>query len=219
MKIIFQFLKYIFVAVIFFCLTAMTFAQSPHTHQHSFSGAEQWATVFDDPNRDRWQKPHDVIQALAINADAAVADIGAGTGYFSIRLAHMVPRGTVYGVDAEPEMVRYLSERAKKLGLRNLFVLESKADAPQLPTKVDLVLFVDVYHHLENRSIYMKKIRDSLKPRGRIAVIDFKLDSPLGPPKHARLSTEQVKAEMKSAGFSLIEEHNFLPNQFFLIFQ
>ena len=197
----------------------MTFAQSPHTHQHSFSGAEQWATVFDDPNRDRWQKPHDVIQALAINADAAVADIGAGTGYFSIRLAHMVPRGTVYGVDAEPEMVRYLSERAKKLGLRNLFVLESKADAPQLPTKVDLVLFVDVYHHLENRSIYMKKIRDSLKPRGRIAVIDFKLDSPLGPPKHARLSTEQVKAEMKSAGFSLIEEHNFLPNQFFLIFQ
>jgi len=91
-------------------------AQTPHTHQHGFSGAEKWAQVFDDPERDKWQKPHQVIQALALNPDSIIADIGAGTGYFAIRLAHMVPQGTVFGVDAEPDMVKYLSDRTKKTG-------------------------------------------------------------------------------------------------------
>ena len=68
-------------------------AQSPHTHEHSFGGAEKWAQVFDDPKRDAMQKPHEVIQALALKPDAVVADIGSGTGYFSVRLAHMVPKG------------------------------------------------------------------------------------------------------------------------------
>ena len=80
-------------------------AQTPHTHQHSFGDADKWAKVFDDPERDAWQKPHEVIQALALKPDAVVADIGAGTGYFSVRLAHMVPQGRVYGVDTEPDMV------------------------------------------------------------------------------------------------------------------
>jgi SAM-dependent methyltransferase len=87
-------------------------AQSPHTHQHSFSGAEQWAHVFDDQKRDDWQKPHAVIQALALKPDAVVADIGSGTGYFAVRFANMVPRGHVYGVDIEPDMVKYLAGRA-----------------------------------------------------------------------------------------------------------
>jgi SAM-dependent methyltransferase len=95
-------------------LLAAAAAQSPSTHQHSFSGAEQWAHVFDDPKRDAWQKPHEVIQALALGPDAVVADIGSGTGYFAVRFANMVPRGRVYGVDVEPDMVRYLAERAKR---------------------------------------------------------------------------------------------------------
>src|SRR5262252_8124781 len=89
-------------------------AQSPHAHQHSFGDAEKWSHVFDDPQRDAWQKPHEVIQALALKPDAAVADIGAGTGYFSMRLSNMVPKGRVYAVDVEPDMVKYLAERAKK---------------------------------------------------------------------------------------------------------
>ena len=78
-------------------LAAPASAQSPATHQHSFSGAEQWAHVFDDPKRDEWQKPHEVIQALALKPDAVIADIGSGTGYFAVRLANMVPKGRVYG--------------------------------------------------------------------------------------------------------------------------
>src|SRR5688572_10578338 len=87
-------------------------AQAPHTHQHGFGDAEKWEKVFDDPERDSWQKPHEVIQALALKPDAVVADIGAGTGYFSVRFARMLPNGRVYGVDTEPGMVKHLAERA-----------------------------------------------------------------------------------------------------------
>ena len=95
-------------------------AQSPDHANHRFGGAEHWAKVFDDPERDKWQKPHEVISALKLAPDAAVADIGAGTGYFAVRFAHMLQKGRVYGVDVEPDMVKYLGERAKKENLANL---------------------------------------------------------------------------------------------------
>src|SRR5438067_9283983 len=95
-------------------------AQTPDTHRHRFGDAEKWAQVFDDPERDAWQKPHQVILALALDPDAAVADLGAGTGYFAARLANMLPTATVYAVDTEPAMVKYLGERAKRESLPNL---------------------------------------------------------------------------------------------------
>ena len=86
-------------------------------HDHRFRGPRQWAEVFDDPRRDAWQKPHEVIQALELASDAVVADIGAGTGYFTVRLARSVPRGRVYAVDAEPDMVAHLKRRMQQAGL------------------------------------------------------------------------------------------------------
>ncbi|HEY1290691.1 MAG TPA: class I SAM-dependent methyltransferase [Burkholderiales bacterium] len=192
-------------------------AQSPHTHQHSFGDAEKWSHVFDDPERDAWQKPHQVLQALALKPDAVVADLGAGTGYFSARLANMFPRATVYAVDVEPDMVKYLGERAKREGLKNLKPVAARAGDAQLPAKVDLVLLVDVYHHIEDRERYFRKLAASLKPGGRLAVIDFRLDSPEGPPKEARIAPDRVKAELSAAGYSLVAEHGFLPRQYFLI--
>ena len=115
------------------------FAQTPHTHKHSFGDAEKWSKVFDDPQRDAWQKPHEVITALALKPDAIAADIGAGTGYFAVRLAHMVPQGRVYAVDTEPDMVRHLAERAKRNGLKNLSAVRATPDDPGLPEKADLV--------------------------------------------------------------------------------
>lgn len=194
-------------------------AQAPHTHQHSFGDAQQWARVFDDPQRDAWQKPHEVIQALALKPDALVADIGAGTGYFSVRLAHMVPQGRVYGVDIEQDMVKHLAERAKGAKLGNVSALLGAPDDPRLPEKVDLILLVDVYHHVDDRSRYFRKLRDALKPGGRIAIIDFRRDSPVGPPVAARIAAAAVKAELASTGFALAEEHAFLPNQYFLVFR
>jgi predicted methyltransferase len=194
-------------------------AQAPHTHRHSFGDAEKWAHVFDDPERDAWQKPHQVIQALALKPDAIVADIGAGTGYFAARLANMLPKGTVYAVDIEPAMVKYLGERAQREGLGNLKPVAGLPGDPRLPAKADLILLVDVYHHIEDRGRYFRSLAASLKPGGRLAVIDFRLDSPNGPPKEARVAPERVKAEMKSAGYALAAEHGFLPNQYFLVFR
>ena len=194
-------------------------AQTPHTHRHGFGDAEKWAKVFDDPERDAWQKPHEVIQALTLKPDSIVADIGAGTGYFSVRLAHMLPAGKVYGVDTEAAMVKHLAERAKREGLANIVAVAGKPADPQLPEPTDLVLFVDVYHHVGDRERYFRKLAGALKPGGRVAIIDFRMDSPVGPPKTARIEPERVKSEMRRAGYALAQEHSFLPNQYFLVFQ
>ncbi len=193
--------------------------QSPHTHAHSFGDAQKWAKVFDDPKRDAWQKPHEVIQALALKPDAVIADIGSGTGYFAVRFAHMVPKGRVYCLDTEPEMVKYLAERAKREGLRNLHALATAPGDPKLPEKADLAILVDVYHHIEGRKRYFERLRASLKPGGRVAIIDFRMDSPEGPPKAARIAPEQVIAELVRAGYALDRKHEFLPNQYFLVFR
>ncbi|HEX2333941.1 MAG TPA: class I SAM-dependent methyltransferase [Burkholderiales bacterium] len=199
-------------------LAGLCAAQAPNTHQHRFGDAEKWARVFDDPERDAWQKPHQVIQALALKPDAVVADLGAGTGYFSVRLARMLPRGTVYAADVEPDMVKHLAARAQREGLKNMSAVAAAPDDARLPAQVDLVLLVDVYHHIDDREPYFRKLAGSLAPAGRLAVIDFKLDSPRGPPKRSRIDPERVKAELARAGYALTAEHAFLPDQYFLEF-
>ena len=194
-------------------------AQSPPTHQHSFGDARQWSQYFDDPKRDEWQKPHEVIQALGLAPNSVVADIGSGTGYFSVRLAHFVPEGHVYGVDTEADMVKYLEDRIKRDGLSNVTSLAGKPDDPQLPAQVDLVLMVDVFHHISNRDQYFKKLKDYLKPGGRLALIDFTETSPMGPPPAERISPARAKSELIKAGYELAVEHVFLPNQYFLVFK
>lgn len=164
-------------------------AQSPHTHQHSFGNAEKWARIFDDPDRDAWQKPHEVIQALKLKPDAVIADIGSGTGYFAARFARMVPQGRVYGVDTEPDMVKYLADRAKREGLKNITAVQAKPGDPALPEKADMIVLVDVYHHIDARESYFRKLQKSLKADGRLAIIDFRMDSPNGPPQSCAYCT------------------------------
>ena len=200
-------------------LAGAALAQAPHTHQHSFEDAERWAGVFDDPKRDAWQKPHEVIQALALPSDAIIADIGAGTGYFSVRLARMLPKGKVYAADLEPEMVSHLAARAKRDELSNMVAVQSDMDDARLPEKVDMVLFVDVVHHIDGRESYFRRLKQSLRAGGRVAVVDFRPDSEIGPPPRARISAAHVKRQLAAAGYSLAAEHDFLPNQYFLVFR
>jgi len=132
-------------------LAPMVLAQAPQTHQHGFSGAQQWAHYFDDPARDAWQKPHEVVDALALTRGARVAEIGAGTGYFTMRIAHMHPDARVYAVDIETDMVKYLKARAQREQLANVRVVLAQPEDARLPEKVDRVLIVDTYHHIGHR--------------------------------------------------------------------
>jgi predicted methyltransferase len=199
-------------------LSGAALAQSPHTHTHTFDDAQKWAKVFDDPKRDAWQKPHEVLAALALKPDAVVADVGAGTGYFTVRLAHRLPNGRVYAIDTEPQMVKHLASRAREAGLKNVTAVVGTPDDPRIPARADVVLFVDVYHHIEKRERYFANLATALKPGGRVAIVDFRMDAPQGPPRSARIEPDRVKAELRTAGYELAREHAFLPYQYFLEF-
>jgi SAM-dependent methyltransferase len=191
--------------------------QSGH-HEHRFQNADRWSRIFDDPARDAWQKPSEVIQALALPSDALVADIGSGTGYFAVRLARAVPGGHVYGADLEPDMVKFLADRGRREGLANLTSVQAAPDSARLPRPVDLVLVVDTYHHIAQRPDYFRRLRESLRAGGRVAIIDFLPDAPAGPPRDVRIAAAVVKEEMERAGYGLVTEHSFLPHQYFLVF-
>ncbi len=188
-------------------------------HGPRFDDPEKWAKSFDDPERAGWQKPDDVVKALGLKPDARVADLGAGTGYFAVRLARAVPGGTVFAVDLEPKMVAYLAERAKALGLANMRAVQGAAATPNLPETVDLVLLVNVYHHIDARPAYFAKLASLLRPGGRVAIIDQNESAPGGPPKHMRVTVEQIDAELKQAGYARIAQHTFLPRQNFVVYE
>jgi phosphoglycolate phosphatase-like HAD superfamily hydrolase len=113
----------------------------------------------------------------------------------------------------------YLAERARREGLNNLSAVTGTPDDAHLPEKVDLVLMVDVYHHIEQRVSYFRKLAQSLKPKGRVAIIDFNAKSRMGPPPSQRIAAMRVAAEMVKAGYLLLSEHHILPNQYFLVFR
>ena len=185
---------------------------------HKFDDPARYAKSFDDPARDAWQMPSRVIDALALKPGMKVADIGAGTGYFAMRLAQS-PGVSVLAVDIEPKMIDYLKQRAAKEKVTNVTPVLAAAASPNLPEPVDVVLVVDTYHHLPNRPQYFRDLKRSLKPGGRVAIVDFRKDAPEGPPAHFRFTPQQIEDEMKQAGYQLDASHDFLPRQHFLVFR
>jgi len=177
--------------------------------------------ALDAPDRQRWQKPDEVVRALALAPGAAVADVGAGTGYFSARLAKAVgAEGRIFATDVQEEMIRALEARIARDGLANVTVVRAAFDDPTLPPGCcDLALLVNVYKEIAERPAYLRRLAPALRDGGRIAIIDFHPDAPgLGPPREARLPEAQVVAELGEAGFVLAERHDFLPRQYFLVF-
>lgn len=187
--------------------------------QHRFDDPKRWAKSFDDPARDEWQKPDAVIKALALDPAYVVADIGAGTGYFTVRLARAVPSGLAFAVDIEPKMARYIAERARAEKLPNVRTVVGSETSPNLPQPVDRVLLVNAYHHIDARPDYFRGLRQSLKPGARVAIIDYRVDAPRGAPRHVRMAPEKIAAEMKEAGYRLVESFDFLPLKTYQVFE
>jgi len=187
---------------------------------HRFDDPAAYARSFDDPARDAWQMPDRVIAALALRPGDRVADVGAGTGYFSTRLARAAAAPAVFAVDIEAAMVGYLTTRASKEGLANMRAVQASATSPNLPEPVDVVLVVDTFHHIGDRAAYFAGVRASLRAGGRVAIVDFRKDAPgEGPPAHFRFTPEQITAEMSAAGYVLDARHDFLPRQHFLVYR
>ena len=196
-----------------------------HAHHgampHRFEGAERWAGVFEDPARDAWQAPDAVLALLGLVPDARVADLGSATGYFAVRLARRVPRGVVYGIDIEPDMVRYLAERAAREKIPNLKSVLGAPDDPKLPEAVDVLLVVDTYHHIEERVGYFRRTRDKLRAGGRLVIVDFKLGQiPVGPPERHRISPAHLDEALTAEGYRRVAlDERTLPYQYVAMYQ
>lgn len=188
-----------------------------HGLHHGFGDVARWAKVFDAPERDGWQKPDEVLKRVPLRPGQVLADVGAGTGYFAVRFAKASPKAKVVAVDVERSLVEHLEARAKAETLSNLTARLGTASSPNLEAPVDVVLVVDTYHHVENRPAYFQAL--PLKPDGRLVVIDFRLESAMGPPKAHKVPPERIVSELGEAGFRLVERHEILAEQHFFIFQ
>jgi arsenite methyltransferase len=189
-------------------------AQTMRQH-HPPVNAGEYARVLEDPGRDAWQKPHEVVMALGLKPDQAIADIGAGSGYFTRRFAHHAAK--VYAVDIDAQLLDII----RKDAFPNVVTVLAAPDDPKLaPHSVDVIFFCDVLHHIQNRGQYLPKLVAALKPGGRVVDVDFyKKELPLGPPPAMKLSEDEVIAEFRAAGFRLAERREFLPYQYFLVFE
>lgn len=172
--------------------------------------------------RDEWQKPDEVVKALGLKPGEMVADIGAGSGYFTRRIAKAVaPQGKVYAVDVAADILGYLKERADKEGLHNIVTIVSQPTDPMLPPdSVDLAFFCDTTHHIDHRVEFYKKLAPAVKLHGRMAIIDYPPDSPHAPHKPDQLvPRSQVISEAEQAGFKFVKDFSFLPYHYYLLFE
>ncbi|WP_437518133.1 class I SAM-dependent methyltransferase [Sorangium sp. So ce1099] len=186
---------------------------------HRFERAEEWVARFEGPERDAWQKPASVVAAMRIAPGMRVADLGAGTGYFLPHLSRAVgPAGAVVGLDIEPDMVRYMAERATRERLANVTARQVRPDDPGLePGSVDRILVVDTWHHIPDRPAYAAKLRAALRPDGAVVVVDFTDAARHGPPKEHRIPAETVAAELRAGGLSPQIVAEDLPEQYIVV--
>jgi ubiquinone/menaquinone biosynthesis C-methylase UbiE len=186
-----------------------------------FADVEKYIAFLDRPDRAAWQKPDEVVKALALQGNETVFDLGAGSGYFSFKLAQAVPRGKVVAADLEPEMIRHIHHKAMSEGVTNLIPVIIKADDPQVPGDADYVFVCDVLHHVQDRAGWLKKLTSEMKPGARLVLIEFKEGKlPEGPPEAVKLTKKQLLELVSQAGLALeTEKSDVVPYQVFLVFR
>lgn len=182
-----------------------------------YGGNLTW--VFGDERRDSWQKPDEVIHVIGLKPGHVVADIGAGDGYFTRRFARAVaPEGKAIGLEIKSDLVERMNEDARRAGLANYEARLVSTDDPKLaPGSIDVIFLCDTYHHIDSRVDYFRKIRQALKPGGRLIILDM-----IRSKRNADHSVvrEEVIEELREAGYRLAKEHDLLkPRQYFFEFE
>jgi ubiquinone/menaquinone biosynthesis C-methylase UbiE len=201
-------------------VTQMHKEQGHHERHRNPEDLEAYIARMEEPGRAEWQKPDEVMRALDLKSGQTACDIGAGPGYFALRIARAVgATGGVYAIDVEPRILEALRKRLQQSGLRNVTPVLALSDDPLLPPRAcDLILIVDTYHHFPDGTAYLRRLTSLLKPGGRIVNIDFhKRELPVGPPPEHKLTRETFLQQASAAGLVLATEHTFLPYQYFLV--
>ena len=209
-----------------FVLTSVIAAQSPGTHPISgrrFAPVMGWqgADWLERPERVDEEAPDKALDILAIPKGATVADIGAGSGYMTVRLAARVgPTGTVFANDLQPEMLEMLRRRLARERITNVTVVRGEADDPKLPIgSIDLELMVDVYHELHQPQVMLRNLRKALKPDGRLVLLEYRKEDPAIPIRFEhKMSVAEAKMEVEAEGFTLSKVDESLPRQHILVF-
>ncbi len=197
---------------------------TPHMPD-AFDDPAHWAKRFDAPERDAWQRPERVVAIIqaALDTDAPVIiDIGAGTGYFTTRLARAFPAGRVVAADIETSLLQWISRRASDEGLPNIethLASETGVDWRRDDIHFDLAFMCNTYHHVAARREYFAALLRHMAPGGRLAILDFRMSSHRGPPAHHKVAAPVVIEELKEAGWHHVTSHEDLPDQYFLVFE
>jgi ubiquinone/menaquinone biosynthesis C-methylase UbiE len=172
-----------------------------------------------DPSRDTWQKPKEVIEKLAIEPGSRMADLGAGGGYFTRYLAEAVGRqGTVYAVEIDDTALSMLKKEMKSRGLTNVILVEAEPSDAKLPEPVDLVLSCDTYHHMKDRVAYFRSLTRYLKPDAHVAILDFHPHGFFSGLLGHGTGKDEVRHEMEAAGYRLMADYDIIDRQHFQIF-
>ncbi|HOX44557.1 MAG TPA: methyltransferase [Myxococcota bacterium] len=191
------------------------------SHLRPFEDVEKYIAFLERADRAVWQKPDEVVAALKLQGTETVFDLGAGSGYFSFRLARALPSGKVIAADTEPEMVRHLHHKILGDGLSNMEAALIQPGDPGIPEDADLVFVCDVLHHVTDRPTWLGKLVSEMKPGARLVLIEFKEgDLPEGPPESVKITRAQLVELVTRAGLALTTERvELLPYQTFLVFR
>ncbi len=188
-------------------------------HKHAFADPAERAKKWNDPERDKWQHPEEIVAALALKPGATVAEIGAGTGYMVAHLSKAVGKGgTVIAIDASAAMVEYLTKRSDDLGPAKIVPRKVGPDDLELQTaSVDGVLTLDAWHHVNGQEAYAKKVYEGLKRGGKFVVVEHEVDGEIGPPKAMRLEPASVTKQLEAAGFRVEVVRESMPRHYMVV--
>ncbi|AMV35388.1 hypothetical protein VN12_25080 [Pirellula sp. SH-Sr6A] len=188
-------------------------------HRHAFANPKELAKKWNDPTRDEWQHPEQIIGALSLESGQTVADIGAGTGYMVAHLSKVVGQdGTVIAVDAESAIIGYLTDHMTQLGPAKIVPNKVGFHDPELaPASVDAVVTLDTWHHVAGQEAYAQKVYNGLRPGGRFVVVDYAIDAETGPPKEMRLSPDDVIVQLEKGGFRAEVVSETMPRHYMVV--
>lgn len=185
-----------------------------------FEEVEKYIAFLERKDRAEWQKPDAVVKALGLQGNEVLVDVGAGSGYFSLRFAKALPKGRVFALDTQAEMVRHVHHRAIRERVSNVQGQVIKPDDPAIPSAADIVFICDVLHHVQDRPAWLKKLGAQMPNGAKLVLIEFKTGKlPEGPPEQLKIPKDELVELCKDAGFKLEEDKsNLLPYQEFLVF-